>query len=111
MVALTDANIAEGQLGVKTTSFTLDQANCMEIAVCMDGIPAYVMPCFPNVKYSITAAPEYYIVVTDLEQGTTLPSSVEPRLDFFISSPVRIQFSGKFSVSCVLDEHLDFKFQ
>lgn len=76
----------------------------MHVAVCMEGLPAFVMQGKPNGEYLITTKPTYYIAVTDKKVGTVVSGE-------FLSHSQVFEFpDGATEISGTLNEYLKFNF-
>jgi hypothetical protein len=87
---------------ITDTSFTVQQAANMSIAVYMNGLPTFAMQGRPNGKYLFDTHPTYYVCVTDHKVGVAVTGS-------FVSSPTKVVFAGgSTSLEYNLDGTLTF---
>lgn len=102
-LAYHDAEIPSGDLLVTTdTSFTVEDASLMSIAVYMNSLPAFAVQGEPNGKFLFQTHPTYYICTTSAKQGVAVSEE-------FVSSPTELVFNpGVTSLSYTLNDTLEF---
>jgi len=75
----------------------------MHIAVCMNNIPVFVVPCKPSGTWVLTTKPTYYVAVYNKKAGTVVDAE-------FTSKIEQISFKESKVVKGVLNDDLTFTF-
>jgi rhizosphere induced protein len=101
--AFYDSSVPSGDMLVTTdTTFTVNQARLMSIAVYMNSLPAFAVQGEPNGKFLFQTHPTYWICTTSAQQSVAISEE-------FVSSPTEFVFNpGVTSLSYRLNDELQF---
>lgn len=105
-----NSHLVPGEISISTTTdFSMTDAEGMCISVYVDENPIFSMQGRPNGNYIIDTHTEYYLAVTEAEEGTVLLHEETASISgYYISNPVLVDFSGESDKECTLEDHMLF---